>query len=91
MLLFLLRRSENISHNEPGSIHCTNKIGTRNTNQRNENRRNASYNAKSSTVVFQSDILWFNVCARKIDFIAAIIFPVAYFLFNIIYWVHYWK
>ena len=91
MLLFLLRRSEKISHNEPGSIHCTNKIGTRNTNQRNVDRSNVSYNAKSSTVVLQSDILGFTVCARKIDFIAAIIFPVTYFLFNIVYWIHYWK
>jgi hypothetical protein len=88
ILLFLLRRSENSSYGKEISNNFANKIDARNENEYNDDRRNAR-NSNSSTAAFKNDSFEFIICARKIDFIATIVFPITYSVFNIIYWTHY--
>ena len=89
ILLFLLRRSENSSYKKGLPISFNNKLDARNTNEYNEERRNVSYNSNSSGVAIKNESVDFIICARKIDFTATILFPIAYSVFNIIYWIHY--
>ena len=91
ILLFLLRRSDNIAYKRRLLIKSIGKSNTESPHEPIEDRRNASTNPHSLNVPFENHSFDFISYASKIDFTAMIIFPVTFTLFNITYWLHYLK
>ena len=95
VLLFLLRRSEKSSYlKEKGGL-SSSKSNSKHPIECKEIKRIAStiHRQESSTRYFddsfKDNLNDFFTYSSTIDLAAAAIFPLAYIIFNIVYWLHY--
>ena len=93
ILLFLLRRSENLSYRKGSCYKFTPGGSSENQLKHTEDTRNTSVKSHKLRPILNknSNLSGFICYARKIDFAATLIFPSTYVLFNIIYWWYYFN
>ena len=98
ILIFMLRRSENLSHNANKVKNKKTLVDinhTENDHRYEEDRRSSKSSFKSRCHVNHNSLK--NHCRKAsfknysytIDLTSSIMFPIAYIAFNIIYWTHY--
>ena len=84
VLLFLLRRSEHSLQARKLSLFSSNTVNANDTLEYVGDRRSMNGYVNSANPPNNlSDFIYY---ANKIDFTATILFPISYFLFNMIYW-----